>query len=104
MNDYSNISKAFRVVGELYLEKEKELKSDIENLTSNQYISVIIKNGRVYQTETLSRSLGYYTLGLSMMFTSKMIIVKGARTPENVRCLQRIQNNNSCYIEDKLSI
>lgn len=104
MNEYSNVSKAFRVVGERYLEKEKELKSEIEDLTSNQYISVIIKNGGIHRTETLSQCVGYYTLGLSMLFTSKMIVVKGARSPENVRCLQRIQNNNSCYIEDELSI
>jgi len=104
MNEYSNVSKAFRVVGVRYLEKEKELKSDIEDLTSNQYISVTVKNGGIHQTETLSRSLGYYTLGLSMLFTSKMIVVKGTRTPENVRCLQRIWRDNSCYIEDELTI
>lgn len=104
MNEYSNVSRAFRVVGERYIEKEKELKSNIEDLSSNQYILVTVKNGGIYRTETLSRSLGYYTLGLSMLFTSKMIVVKGARSPENVRCLQRIRRDNSCYIEDELSI
>jgi len=104
MNEHNNVTSAFRVVQRNWVEKENQLKSDVKDLTNNQYMRVIVKNGGVHETEILSRSIGYYTLGLSLFFTEPTIIVKGARSPENVRCLERLRGQISSYIEDQLTV
>ena len=88
-----------------WVKREKDLKSEVQSFTNNQYGLVTVKNGGVHDTETfISRSIGVYTLGLSLLFTSPMIVVKGVRTPENVRCVERLRRNLLCFVEDGLCV
>lgn len=104
-NNTDNNSKIiFQIIERKWTEKETQLISDIKNLTNNQYMIITVKNGGLRETKTFSRYLGYCTFGLSLLFTQPTLIVEGARSPENVRCLKRLQNKTSYPIEDQLKV
>jgi len=103
-NDNSNTNVIFQAIERKWTEKENQFISDIKNLTNNQYMVITVKNGALRETKVFSRYVGYCTFGLSLFFTQPILIVEGARSPENVRCLKRLQNKTSYHIEDQLKV
>ena len=81
---------------------EKNTLTKLKKLSLNQYLVVKLEKGDVLRSITRSRAIGYWTLGLSMVFTSPYVVVKGERTTENIRCLTRLIYGLPCTVKDNL--
>jgi len=61
--------------------------------SSNQYLYVELENGAIKKVKRHSRYLAYFTLGLSMLFTSPYVIVKGKNDIHSREFLGRIEGS-----------
>ncbi len=82
---------------------EKMLLSNLMCVTNNQYMVVTVEEGDIKTEIPHSRSIGLWTLSLSMLFTSPYVVVKGERNAKNEACLKRLQCGLPCSVVDRLT-
>lgn len=66
--------------------------------TNNQYLCVELENGSIRRVKVHSRFIGFFTLGISLLFTSPYIVVTGIEDVRNRDCLQRIEGSFLCKV------
>lgn len=61
------------------------------NINNNQYLELHVVCGELKRVSIKNRLIRILSFGLSSLFTSKYIVVKGSRTEDNEKCLDRIK-------------